>query len=152
MGDFAVESVEAAALYDLRRRILRGGNRNVSVDFEYDNAPTAQHFAGVLNGRIVVSASFFLASAPIRPELVSYQLRFMAVDDDVQGRGYGTLVLDAATAALRDLGAEQLWANARDVALGFYLATGWTPVEGTENVSPLSNLPHRNIAKLIPAV
>ena len=149
MSDFAVESVEAAALYDLRRRVLRG-ERPVAFQLTLRTTTRPPHSTSrdVLIGRVVASASFFLASAPIRPELVSYQLRFMAVDDDVQGRGYGTLVLDAATAALRDLGAEQLWANARDVALGFYLATGWTPVEGTENVSPLSNLPHTEHRKV----
>jgi GNAT superfamily N-acetyltransferase len=122
------------------------------VDVEDDHLPTARHFAGVLDGRVVVSASFYPKTAPIRPELPSYQLRFMAVEFDVQGRGYGTVVLDAAEAALRDLGAEQLWANARDTALGFYVSTGWTLVEGTQHVSPETNLPHTKIAKLMLAV
>jgi hypothetical protein len=149
MSDLRVETVDARVLYDLRRRVLRGNDPDSSVDFVDDEAPTARHFAGLLDDRVVASASFFRSVAPIRPELVSYQLRFMAVDFDVQGRGFGAVVLDAAEDLLRDLGAEQLWANARDVALGFYLATGWTPIEGSENVSPLSNLPHTEITKVL---
>jgi hypothetical protein len=149
MSDLRVENVDARVLHDLRRRVLRGNDPDSSVDFVDDDAPSARHFAGLLDDRVVASASFFLSVAPIRPELVSYQLRFMAVDFDVQGRGFGAVVLDAAEDHLRDLGAEQLWANARDVALGFYVATGWTPIEGSENVSPLSNLPHTQITKML---
>ena len=149
MSDVRVENVDAPVLYDLRRRVLRANNPDSAVDFVDDDASTALHFAGLLDDRIVASASFFPGVAPIRPELVSYQLRFMAVDFDVQGRGFGSVVLDAAEDQLRGLGAEQLWANARDVALGFYVATGWIPIEGTENVSPLSNLPHTQIAKVL---
>lgn len=149
MADLAVTNVEPSSLYDIRRRILRGGDPTASFNYDQDHASTARHFAGVLDGRIVVSASFFLVPAPVRPELVSYQLRFMAVEADVQGKGYGTLVLDIAEAALRDLGAQQLWANARDTALGFYLSTGWTVVPGSENVSAETNLPHTKVAKLI---
>jgi GNAT superfamily N-acetyltransferase len=149
MGELRVENVDARVLYDLRRRVLRANNPDSAVDFAEDDAASARHFAGLLDDRVVASASFFLGVAPVRPELVSYQLRFMAVDFDVQGRGFGSVMLDAAERQLRDLGAEQLWANARDVALGFYVATGWAPIEGSENVSPLSNLPHTRIAKLL---
>jgi GNAT superfamily N-acetyltransferase len=149
MGEFHVATVEAPVLYDLRRRILRGNDPDASVDFERDDEPTARHYAGLLDGRVVASASFFPAVAPIRPELVSYQLRFMAVDVSLQGRGYGALVLEAAERELRELGAEQLWANARDSALGFYVAVGFTAIEGSENVSPISHLPHTVIAKLL---
>jgi GNAT superfamily N-acetyltransferase len=152
MAEFVIENVEAPSLYDIRRRILRRGDPSASFDYELDHASSTRHFAGVLDGRVVVSASFFVATAPIRPELTSYQLRFMAVEEDVQGKGYGTLVLETAQAVLRDLGAEQLWANARDTALGFYLSTGWSLVEGSENVSAETDLPHTKIAKLISGV
>jgi GNAT superfamily N-acetyltransferase len=149
VSELRVESVDAPLLHDLRRRVLRGNHPESAVDFVDDDAPTARHFAGLLDDRIVASASFFPSVAPIRPELVSYQLRFMAVDFDVQGRGFGSVVLEAAEGVLRDLGADQLWANARDVALGFYVATGWVPIVGSENVSPVSNLPHTQIAKVL---
>ncbi len=149
MSELRVEMVEAPVLYDLRRRILLGNAPDVSVEFELDADPVARHYAGLLNEHAVVSASFFPAPAPIRPELVSYQLRFMAVDADVQGRGYGAAVLEVAEGDLRQLGAEQLWANARDSALGFYAAMGFSPIEGTNNISALSNLPHTKIAKLL---
>ena len=44
-------------------------------------------------------------------------------------------------------GVEHLWANARDTALGFYLATGWTAVPGSEHLSKETQLPHTVVVK-----
>jgi GNAT superfamily N-acetyltransferase len=107
------------------------------------------HFAGLLNDVVVVSASFYLTSAPVREDLSSYQLRYMAVDVDAQGHGYGARLLGVAEEALRNAGAEQLWANARDTALGFYTATGWEIIPGSANISAETQLPHHKIAKLL---
>jgi GNAT superfamily N-acetyltransferase len=66
----------------------------------------------------------------------------MATDVHAQGRGYGALVMAEARNVLLEAGAQELWANARDTALGFYVATGWTIVEGSEHLSPETQLPH----------
>jgi len=108
---------------------------------------TSIHFGGILGDRLVVSASFFPSSPPMNPTLVTYQLRYMATDFDVQGRGYGALVLAGAEDALRTLGAQQIWANGRDTALGFYQKVGWLSVEGSEHLSPETQLPHTVIFK-----
>jgi GNAT superfamily N-acetyltransferase len=148
-GEFRVAPVDAAELHELRRRVLRENDAAKSVDEPRDAETTSRHFAGLLDGRVVVSASFYPTTAPIRSELVSYQLRYMAVDVDVQGHGYGARVLESAEHALRDAGAEQLWANARDTALGFYLKTGWELIPDSGHISSETQLPHHRIAKLI---
>jgi GNAT superfamily N-acetyltransferase len=147
--EFVVTLVEAPVLHELRRRVLRGNDPNKSVVDSRDADTTSLHFGGFLNGRLVVSASFFPSEAPIRTKLNSYQLRYMATDFDVQGSGYGAQVLSVASEALVERGAQQLWANARDTALGFYLATGWSAIEGSEHVSPETQLPHTVIVKIL---
>jgi GNAT superfamily N-acetyltransferase len=147
--DFRVERVEAARLHDLRRRVLRNNDPSVSVDEPRDHEPGSRHYAGLLGDRVVACASFYPASAPVHPELESYQLRFMAVDADQQGHGYGARLLATAEDSLRAIGVGQLWANARDTALGFYESTGWTIVEGSAHVSAATDLPHHQIAKLL---
>jgi GNAT superfamily N-acetyltransferase len=139
--------VEPVRLHQLRRRVLRNDDPAVSVTDPRDDEPTSIHFAGLLGERLVVSASFFASVAPVDPELAAYQLRYMATDFDVQGRGFGALVLKVAEGQLRALGAEQLWANARDTALAFYRATGWSVVEGSEHLSAETRLPHTVIHK-----
>jgi len=142
-----VEPVAAPVLYELRRRVLRSNDPASIVADARDDDPGARHFAGFVGDRIVACASFYPANGPVDPGLVAYQLRFMAVDFDVQGCGYGTAVMATAEAELRELGAEAVWANARDTALGFYLATGWTAVAGLEHVSAETHLPHSVVVR-----
>ena len=147
--EFRVERVEAPVLHELRRRVLRGNDPELSVADPRDGDVTTRHFGGFVDDRLVVSASFYLATAPVTEDLVSYQLRYMATDFDVQGRGYGAAVVEVAFDELRAVGAEQVWAYARDSALGFYVATGWTIVEGSEFISAETQLPHSIIVKLL---
>ena len=148
-AEFRVERVEAPVLHELRRRVLRGNDPELSVADPRDGDATTRHFGGFVDDRLVVSASFYLATALVHEHLVSYQLRYMATDFDAQGNGYGASVLVIAFDELRALGAEQVWAYARDTALGFYVATGWTIVEGSEFISAETQLPHSIIVKLL---
>lgn len=144
---FRIERVRPEALHDLRRRVLRGGNPALSVHDPRDGDPTSRHFGGFEGQRIVVSASFYQALAPVNPQLNSCQLRYMATDFDVQGRGYGARVLVFGEVELRAIGVEQMWANGRDTALGFYEACGWSVVPGSAHVSHATQLPHQVIFK-----
>lgn len=147
--ELRVTRVDASQLWNLRRRVLRENDPTKSVDNPLDATPSTLHFAGLLDESVVASASFYLIVAPVRPELVSYQLRYMAVDADQQGHGYGAQILVVAEETLRAAGAEQLWANARDTALGFYEATGWEVVPDSGHVSGETQLPHHQITKLL---
>jgi GNAT superfamily N-acetyltransferase len=145
--EFRVERVSSSQLHDLRRRVLRDDDAALYHPDVRDDEVTSIHFGGYLDDRLVVSASFFPSSPPMNPTLVTYQLRYMATDFDVQGRGYGALVLAAAEDDLRGVGVEQIWANGRDTALGFYQRVGWRSVEGSEHLSPETQLPHTVIFK-----
>jgi len=146
---FAIRYVEPGTLHELRRRVLRGNNRASSVDDPRDREDSSYHFGGFLGDRLVVSASFFLAPAPVNVDLTSYQLRYMATDFVVQGRGFGARVLNHARHELRARGVAQLWAYARDSALGFYRRVGWSVLEGSEHVSAETQLPHTVIFVLL---
>ena len=74
----------------------------------------------------MASASFYPSPAPTRPELVSYQLRFMAVDADNKATGMADGYWAPRKTRCAPSGVEQLWANARDTALGFYQSRGGT--------------------------
>lgn len=141
--------VRAGELVELRRRVLRGGDPSSPARDDRDDDESALHVGGFLGERLVASASWFLAPSPTDASLVAFQLRFMATDVDVQGCGYGSLMLDASTAALRSRGAQQLWAYARDSALGFYRATGWSVLEGSQHLSHETQLPHTVIYKAL---
>ncbi len=83
--------------------------------------------------------------------LVTYQLRYMATDFDVQGRGYGARVLAVAEEDLRAHGVEQLWANGRDTRARLLRIGGLAARRriGTPQ-SKETMLPHTVIFKRLP--
>lgn len=147
--DFRVERVQARELGPLRQRVLRSDDPLLYHPDARDDEPSSLHYGGFLGDRLVVSASFFPCAPPMNPSLTTYRLRYMATDFDVQGRGYGALVLGFAEEELREMGVEQMWANGRDTALGFYRAIGWLSVAGSEHLSPETDLPHTVIFKTL---
>jgi GNAT superfamily N-acetyltransferase len=146
-GDLHVERVSAEQLHALRQRVLRNDDPSIYHPDPRDDEETSLHYGGFLGERVVVSASFFPSAPPMNTSLTTFQLRYMATDFDVQGRGYGARVLDVAEDDLRLLGVEQIWANGRDTALAFYESVGWHRVEGSEHLSPETDLPHTVIFK-----
>ncbi|MGH9020516.1 MAG: GNAT family N-acetyltransferase [Acidimicrobiales bacterium] len=142
-----VTVVDPGELHDLRRLVLRGADPAADVVEPRDDDPRALHLAGSVGGVIVVCASIFAAPFPPDPGDDDHQLRFMATDPAVQGRGLGAAVLAEAERRLRVDATTRLWAYARDSALGFYRAVGWHVVPGSEFVSVDTGLPHTMIVK-----
>lgn len=144
---FEIAIVEPERLYELRRRVLRGGRFDAVVADPRDHEETALHLAGLIEGEVVVSSSFYPSVSPTEPELSCYQLRYLACDFDVQRRGYAEAVMSFAEKELRGRSAQALWANGRDSALDFYRRTGWKVISGSEHLSPETQLPHTVITR-----
>lgn len=139
---FRVTPVSSDQLHDLRRRVLRDDDPAVDVTNPGDSLDTSVHYGGFLGRRAVVSASFYAQGSPFAPDEPAYQLRYMATDFDVQGRGLGAQLLGHAIEDLRIRGVRRVWANARMSALSFYEGTGWTVVPDSFFVSSETNIDH----------
>ena len=57
------------------------------------------------------------------------QVRFVAVDTVVQGKGFGKLIMDAVEAKSIARGDKKMILHARDYALPFYLRLGYSEIE-----------------------
>ena len=137
-----VRPVTSAVLHDLRRRVLRDDDPLVDVSNPADAADTSLHFGGFLGERAVVSASFYDRPAPFAPDEPAYQLRYMATDFDVRGRGLGARLLTSALDELARRGVRRVWANARTSALAFYEARGWVVLPDSLFVSGETGIDH----------
>jgi ribosomal protein S18 acetylase RimI-like enzyme len=146
-----VAQVDPRRLHDLRRRMLRRGDPAANVDEPRDAEATSLHLAGLVAGQVVVCASFYANPYDGAPDRSAYQLRFMATDAAFQGRGFGSRVLAEAERRLAARGVELVWAHARDSALGFYRAEGWTVDVGTEFVKAETGIAHTVIHKRLAA-
>lgn len=149
-ADLVVRIVPVTDLLDLRRRVLRNGDPEARVTEERDGDEDAIHLGGFLGPQLVAGVSFYPASTPFTSSLPSVQLRWMAVNPIFQRQGVGTALLAQAEPLVAATGARQIWASARDSALDFYRAQGWTVIEGSGYVAPPPVLlPHTIIFKLL---
>jgi GNAT superfamily N-acetyltransferase len=142
-------AVAATQLHDLRRKILRSNDPAGNVVDPRDDEPSALHHAVFLNDRLVACASIYPGTSPLHADVVTDELRFVAVEEDMQGQGVGRLLMASLEGASYERGAREMWANGRDTALGFYRAIGWQTIPGSEHLSPYTGIPHTVIWKTL---
>ena len=137
-----IQRIAAADTYYLRARVLRDGD-SAAVRVPDDDLPGAWHLGAGHSGALVGVASFYPRPCPLATGVAAMQLRFMAVDPAMRGRGIGRQLLDHALRELRKEKTGILWANGRDTALDFYTRLGFTVVGDGFNHEP--GLPHHLI-------
>src|ERR1700674_4378606 len=114
--EWEVRELAAEETHGLRRSVSADGRADLpSMHHELDDALGAWHLGAVdAAGRVVAISTFNLVAYPIRPEAQpAVELRFMAVDPAVQGRGIGGAVMTEAIRRLKATNAILLWATAR---------------------------------------
>lgn len=108
--------------YDLRYRILREplGKERGSERNEGDE--TGRHFALYENGELLAVARLDEVDEH------TCQARFVAVESNLQGKGYGKKIMQALETEAAGLNYQKLILHARDYALPFYEKLGYTLV------------------------
>ena len=106
--------------YDLRYRILREPLNKPRGSERNDGDLTGIHLALFEDERIKAIARLDA------PEPTISQVRFVAVDNGIRGKGYGRLIMEAAERKSKESGNHKMILHARDYALDFYLRLGYT--------------------------
>ena len=124
----------------LRREILR---RPLGLDFmpqQLADEATDIHLAGIVEGQVVAC----LILTPVGNE--SAHMRQVAVVPERQRQGLGRLIVEASEGVARNKGFHKMILHARDTAVPFYLALGYTITgEPFEEVS----IPHLQMFKIL---
>jgi predicted GNAT family N-acyltransferase len=109
--------------YDLRYRILReplgkdrGSERN-------EGDATGIHFALYDNDELKAIARLDHAGES------NAQVRFVAVETELQGIGYGRQIMEATEISAKKAGSTKMILHARDYAVDFYLKLGYEIIE-----------------------
>ncbi len=141
-----VVPIAAHDTHDLRRSVLRDGTPTTDVVFEGDD--TALHFAAVDDsGRIGAIASWFLRERTGSAQR-GLQLRGMASEPEFRGSGAASSLLRAGDGLAQSVGATEIWARARDTALGFYERHGFIIV-GEGYLDATTGLAHHDITRQV---
>lgn len=122
MSDLHCARVPAAAVIDLRHRVLRHGMPRAAAIFDGDE--TALHYAVLRDEEVLVCLSLMAVALPEGDPAITntYQLRGMASADVLRGQGWGRRLMAFME---EDLQPQLLWCNARVTAIAFYEKCGW---------------------------
>lgn len=137
-----VERATAADVIDVRHAVLRKGRPRETAVFDGDTRPATRHWVARQADRVVGVASVMQAAQPEGD--ARWQLRGMAVLDDLQGLGVGRALLDEVA---RDV-VDPMWCNARQRAVPFYERAGWKVVGEPFVIEPIG--PHRCMVQTTP--
>lgn len=109
--------------YHLRWKLLRAPWNEPEGSEKDDDEDSSFHIMAVDGNRIIGVARM----QNITP--IQAQVRYMAVDDDYQGRGVGRKIMHYIEDYARDHHIEEIFLHARENAVPFYNALGYQHVE-----------------------
>jgi len=142
MDEYVVVELDPSETHPLRRVVLRNDMPGRPVIFDGDDRPGTVHL-GVRHGDALVAVSTWIPNAYGGEPAV--QLRGMATEPNLQGRGVGALLIEAGCLRARQV-APLIWARARDSAMEFYVRHGFV-VEGEGFIDETTQIPHHIIIK-----
>lgn len=114
---------EWGAYYDLRYRVLRKPLNQALGSEKNEGDATGIHFALFESGVIKAIARLDLQENNLA------QVRFVAVETETQGKGYGKKIMEAVETECRKRGIQKIILHARDYAVDFYLKLNYTLIE-----------------------
>lgn len=141
-----VRQVPLEVIKPLRVEVLRRGTPVTHCDYPEDTLPDVVHLAIARDGEIVATSTWFTKECPERPGTPAMQLKGMAVRESLHGEGLGAALIEAGLSLAADRGATLAWARARDSALGFYSARGFTVV-GDGFMDEPTGMPHHIVVR-----
>jgi N-acetylglutamate synthase-like GNAT family acetyltransferase len=132
---------ELEAYYDLRFRILREpwGQPKGSEKDELEG--DSIHLAAVENGKVIGCGRLHFNS----PE--EAQIRYMAVEEDLRGKGVGEKILKELEKRAGTKGAKRIILNSRDTAVGFYKKNSYTTTGKSHTL--FGEIPHFKMEKAL---
>ncbi len=117
---------EWEAYYDLRWRVLRAPWNQPKGSEKDDMESSCYHCMVIDNDGVVAGAGRLQLNSP---ELA--QIRYMAVDLNLHGKGIGKKIIKALEEEASRRGAKSVFLQAREIAVPFYLSCGYEIIEKT---------------------
>ncbi|MDL1902136.1 GNAT family N-acetyltransferase [Anaerolineae bacterium CFX9] len=148
-----IRLIPAHETHALRQRVLRPHQTLAEMEFEGDHAPDARHYGAFLNGALVGVGSVRQALPPEQYQQPgddlrsAWQIRGMAVSEEMRGRGVGMGILHALIGWAAQQGGTLIWCNARTPALSLYRRAGFA-TRGDEFYPPHIG-PHYFMARVL---
>ena len=123
-----VNEKEWEQYYDLRYRILRQPLNQPIGSEKNEGDETGIHFALFENNQLMAIARLDHSGEN------TMQVRFVAVEENQQGKGFGKQIMIATEQKALELNTKKMILHARENAVPFYLGLGYEMIEKSHNL------------------
>lgn len=120
-----VKQILASETVNIRHQVLRVSKPIESCLFANDDLSTTLHFGIFENNALQGVVSVFAQHNPIFEASSQFQIRGMAILPNIQGQGFGQMLLKFAENNLKLSKKPFVWFNARVAAMMFYKKMGY---------------------------
>lgn len=120
-----IQFIQPWETHQLRRSVLRPTQPLDEMEWPGDKAECSFHLGMWLGGHLVSIASFIRERNELLRGWIQYRVRGMATGSGHQGAGHGGALLRFGLDHARHHGADLVWCNAREAAIGFYAKEGF---------------------------
>ena len=117
---YTIKQITSSDTHIVRHPVLRNGKPTESCFFDGDDLTTTIHLGIYSGNQLIGVCSFLKSKQPLIHQEHQYQLRGMAVLNEYQDLGLGTLILNFGENLLKQQNIETIWCNAREKAVNFY--------------------------------
>lgn len=117
---FQINEISPKDTLELRQRILRPHQTMEDCVYPGDEDSTTFHLGAFENGNLMGIVSIYQRNHDSIDGQKGFQIRAMAAEKGVRGKGLARALLTYAERKIRSLYGDYIWANARVSALGFY--------------------------------
>ncbi|HAS36486.1 MAG TPA: GNAT family N-acetyltransferase [Flavobacteriales bacterium] len=119
MDKIEIRIISPEETHDIRHEVLRKGQDRSTVIYSEDSMPGSFHMGIFHKGEHMGIASFYPENHPNIP-MNFFRLRGMASRENVQGKGFGSLLIQASMKEIIERNGKGIWCNARTSASKFY--------------------------------
>ncbi|MES2544976.1 MAG: GNAT family N-acetyltransferase [Bacteroidota bacterium] len=121
-----IQKITAIETFPVRHPILRSGKPIATCHFDGDDLTTTTHFGLFIEENLIGVISIFEMKNPLFTADKQFQIRGMAVLEELQKKGFGADLVAHAEHFITSQKGNLIWFNARINAVGFYEKLGYT--------------------------
>ena len=123
--EVVLKTVNSKELLEIRSKVLRNNSNFKYCKFSGDNKKSSIHIAALKNNRVIGGVSLLKNKSSHLNLKNCFQLRGMCVLKEFQNNGIGNKLLLEAERYCISFKINNLWMNAREKALNFYLSSNY---------------------------
>lgn len=124
--NLTIKLIKSNELLFLRSKILRNNIDPNDCRFQGDNDLDSYHLGAFISNKLVGAVSLINNKCEKMKIENCYQMRGLCVDDSFQNRGIGKKLVKKVEEKLKKLKIDNVWMNARESAIQFYLNLNYT--------------------------